>query len=221
MNKYDLTEDILVEVFGKGLNKDFIEESILVVNTYRLFFGLSKRIDMIRFLAQVKHEAIFVDTKEGRVPMLEENLNFSDKRLFELSSYWRKHKKELKKVRKLGIEEQKRAIVDKWYKDGYDWVGHGCLMVTGKENTIKCLKLIEQVTQEKLLTDDKRPKQGIFKRFDIWWLLGMAYWRINHLYACNGSLECTNRINNGLPTKDKHERVRTAVKLNSTLFINV
>ena len=217
--KYDLTEEILEQVFGAGLNKTFIEESILSVNTYRLYFGLSKRIDMVRFLAQVKHEAIFIDTKEGRVPMLEENLNFSDKTLFKLSKYWREHKKELKEVRKLGKEEQKRVIVDKWYKDGYDWVGHGCLMVTGKENTIKCLELIERVTQEKLLTDDKRPKQGIFERFDVWWLLGMAYWRINHLYACYGSMECVNRINSGLPLKDKRERVKTAVELNRTLWV--
>ena len=218
MNNYDLTEEILREVFGDGLSKAFIEESILTVNAYRLYLGLSKRIDMIRFLAQVKHEAIFIDTKEGRVPLLEEDLNFSDKRLFELSSYWRKHKKELKEVRKLEPEEQKRVIVDKWYKDGYDYIGHGCLMVTGKENTIKALELIERVTNESLLTDDKRPKKGIFERFGMWWLLGMAYWRINHLYACRGSLECTNRINSGLPLKDKHERVRTAVKLNRMLW---
>ncbi len=217
--RYDLTKEILEQVFGEGLNEAFMEESILTVNAYRLNLGLSKRIDMIRFLAQVKHEAIFVDTKEGRIPMLEENLNFSDKTLFKLSSYWREHKKELKEVRKLGAEEQKKIIVDKWYKDGYDWIGHGCLMVTGKENTIKCLELIERITKEKLLTEDKRPKQGIFKRFDIWWLLGIAYWRINHMYACRGSLECVNKINNGLPLKDKHERVKTAIELNRKLWV--
>ena len=219
MAKYDVTELELTQVFGRGLSPAFVEQSILTINRYRLFFGLSKRIDMVRFFAQVKHEAQFIKGKDGRIPRLEENLNFSDGTLFRLSKYWREHKEELKKVRKFGKQEQKEAIINKWYKDGYEWVGHGCLMVTGKINTIRGLELIEKVTNERLLTDDKRPKKGIFERFDIWWLLGMAYWRLNHMYACSSSLECVNKVNNGIPMQDKIDRVRTAVRLNRKLWI--
>lgn len=221
MSDFKVTELELTVVFGSQLNEDFVRDSLQVLNTYRLDFGLSKRIDMVRFFAQCYHEMGFIHTSKGRVPRLEENLNFSDKTLFRLSRYWRTHKDELAEVRKLGLQEQKRIIIDRWYMDGYDWIGHGCLMVTGKKNTIECLELIEKVTKEPLLTCDNAPIDGIFERYDIFWLLGMAYWRLMGGYTCTKTLDCTNMINRGLPKREKEVRTRTANRLNRKLWINM
>lgn len=228
MTKYEVTPEILEQVWGKGLNKAFIDQTCLTINTYRLNFGLSKRIDLVRFFAQCYHEIQFIKGKDGRIPRMQENLNFSDKVLVRLSKYWRENKKELKEVRKLGKQEAQRVIMNKWYNgrmgnrvgtdDGYTYVGHGALMITGRDNHQRVLQAIEQYAGVKVLTDDGEPIHGVFERFDVFWLMGMAYWRLMGGYTCNSTLECTNKVNRGLPAKEKQERTQTAVRLNRTLW---
>jgi len=218
MSDFTITEQELTTVFGDGLDQQFVNDTVIVLNEYRLYFGVSKRIDIVRFFAQCYHETSFYQTHTGMKPRLEENLNFSDETLFRLSRYWRTHREELAEVRKMGVLEQRKAIINRWYKDGYDWIGHGCLMVTGKENTIKCLEMIELAIKEPLLTCDESPKDGVFERYDIFWLLGLAYWRLMGGYTCNKTMDCTNKINRGLPMREKKARVRTANRLNHKLF---
>ena len=218
-------------LFGKNLNVDFASISLSTLNKYAKKFKINRRINMIRFMAQCKHEIQFLNTPYGRVPRLEENLNFRDEILILLSAYWRNHQKKLQEVRKLPKKEQIKIIMNRWYNravsgnrigsnDGRLYVGHGALMVTGRYNTIKCLKHIENVTGIKCLDEHSEPLNGVFKRYDIFWLLGMAFWDLNRMLGCSGTDDCTDIVNGGLPEKFKEERLATAIRLDNSSFLS-
>ena len=215
-------------VFGNDIDKAFEEITILTLNQFAKKFNMGRRIDIIRFLSQCKHEIQFVTKDCKKIPRLEENLNFKDKTLILLSSFWRTHQKKLEEVRKLPKKEQFKIIMNGWYNgrmgnridtdDGRIYVGHGCLMVTGRTTTLKCLRHIEKVTGIECLNGDT-PIDGIFQRYDIFWLLGMAYWDLNKMYECSNTKECTNIVNRGLPQDIKTMRLQTAISLKHSSFL--
>jgi len=218
-----LTKESVRAVFGLNLHEDFINSTIYVFDKYAKLFKITRKIDFVRFMAQAKSEIQFITKEWKRYPRTEENLNFSDSTLFKLSRYWRSNKEELKEVRELSKKKQTTIIMNKWYNgrngnragsnDGRLFVGHGAYMVTGRGNTIKCLKLIEERTDIKCFDKNGEVDFHLFQRLDIFWLLGFAYWELNKMYECKNSFECTNIVNSGLPDDDKRKRVKIAVSL--------
>jgi len=224
----NITKKILNKVFGYNLHPLFIVSAEETFLNYAQDFNIKRDIDYIRFLAQAKHEIQFILKDWKRYPRLEENLNFSDRTLYRYSSYWRANKEELKELRKQPLSEQYRVIFNKWYNgrmgnrvdtnDGRTFVGHGSLMITGRANTIKCLKHIEEKTNIVCFDVDGKVNHSLFQRLDIFWLLGFAYWNLNGLHKCRGTDCVTNKVNKGLPKKDKDRRLKTAIYLKKELL---
>jgi len=207
-----LTEDDVKFIFQRNLHQDFIRATIECFDKYAESFNINRNIDFVRFMAQAVSEIQFVKLNNKRYPRTSENLNFSDEVLFHFSRYWREHKEELKEVRKLPKLQQQAIIINKWYPDGVDFIGHGAFMVTGRDNTIKCLKHIEDKTSIQCFRNNDIDWY-LFQRLDIFWLLGFAYWDIHKMYECKNTNECTNIINRGLPKKYKKKRVKIALRL--------
>lgn len=213
-------------VFGINLEEQFLKVTVDTLNKYASDFNIDRRIDMVGFLTQCKHEIQFIGTFNKK-PRLEENLNFKDKTLLLLSYFWRTHQPLLKKVRRIPKKEQFRIIMNRWYNgrmgnrvglnDGRTYVGHGSIMVTGRDNTLECLR---QKTDIVCLNAIGEPLDGIFERYDIFWLLGLAYWNLNKMFLCRNTNDCTKKVNRGLPQEFWDMRLATAIEIDNSSFLS-
>jgi predicted chitinase len=204
-----IEKEDLKYIFGKNIESRFVLASSIALNRYAYQFGITEDIHMVRFLSQVFHEAMFING----MPRLTENLNFSKKTVLRLSSYWRRHRCYLDELY-LSKDKafRKREVISLWYakvfgsskEDAFKYIGRGSLMVTGKNNHQDAEALIYGVI-------GKEPNE--IDSYVYWWLLGMAYWKLNKMYQCNTTHCCTNKVNSGLPDKEKSERLNTSIRL--------
>lgn len=224
-----------IELFRKifrnrSLDADFIIEFRRLLSLYGNSFHLSETRELTEFLAQVKNE---LGVKYRGKVVLRENLNYSKKRLKLFSSYFRNHPDELERVFKLPKYKRVKEIANIWYADknrpkrlrlgntddGDGWLyrGAGILQVTGKEQTVKLLKYLEEKLGIRLLDDNNRAYEKELDSNTIGILLGFAYWDYHKLYEAGSTEFITRLINPGLPKAEVAKRVSDAVRIGNLL----
>ena len=228
-----LNHNMLTQVFNRGnLDKEFTSALINTIEKYGNTFKINTSIRLIRFLAQVVAE-IYID-KHGK-PVTRESLNYTPSRLITFSSYFRKRPKlAFKYGRTFRHKANQKAIANIWYSDenrnkylklgntepndGWLYRGAGVLQTTGKYNLEHDINTINELTDIKLHDNRGKLIDGVLDRYDVFILLGMAYWYNHKCYLCKNTLCVTNIINRGLKNKYKIARTKIAVRIKRLLM---
>jgi len=219
-----VSKKLLRKVYGKRVEKRFIQTLKDTINLYGEEFGITTDKHLARFLAQTKHE-MFIK-KNGTV-RLRENLNYREPVLKRFSRTFRNNPKLMANAMKLrGIEKQKYIAMN-WYGkgnkarvlgnlkpiDGWKYRGSGIFQLTGRSNTIRVYKIIEDKTGIVCFNDDGDVYPSLLNSYIGGVLSAMGFWYMTKMYECKNTKCIIRKINSGLPKKEKKERLYTTISV--------
>jgi len=219
----------LKKIFG-NVEDDFLNQFVFILNHYSHLFNISKPMDYVRFLAQVKHELGF---KRNGKPRLKENLNYKAKQLKRFSKRFRNNPNLLNKAMSLSGKEKQKFIAMEWYGkgkkardlgnkqpiDGWRYRGFGLFQITGRSNHVRVWKVVENKLNIKVFDENGEVLPSLLNSYFGAIITAMAFWYITKMYKCNSSMCVINKINRGLPKKEKLERIETAKRIMKILKV--
>jgi putative chitinase len=210
-------------VYDRQVNQQFQERLKEALYEYGGSFKIDSDKRIVRFLAQSVHEISFY--KSG-MPKLRESLWYRNAgNLMRLSKYFRLHPRlALKLASSIWNIESRMEIANHWYAnrmgngdyasgDGWRFRGFGMLQTTGRTSITKGAIIIYDMTGYDILDEDGNIKNTL-KAFIY---MGMAYWYASKCYECNSTNCVTNKVNPGLPNREKKDRLHTAIRLQKLL----
>jgi predicted chitinase len=210
-------------VYDRHVSQQYQEELKEALYEYGGSFKIDTDMRVIRFLAQSVHEVSF--TKDG-TPKMRESLWYRNANsLMRLSKYFRRHPRlALKLVSSIWSINSRMDIANHWYAnrmgngnyesgDGWRFRGYGMFQTTGRANITDGARVVYDMTGYDVFDENGSPKNTL-KAFIY---MGMAYWYISKCYECRDTMCVTNKVNHGLPSIEKRERLNTALRLQRIL----
>jgi predicted chitinase len=220
----------LQKIFGKKVDILFLLELQRCIRDFAEIFNINEPMHLVRFLAQVKHELGFY--KDGR-PRIRENLNYKPKQLIRFSKRFRSNPTLLDKAMSLKGKQKQKFIAMEWYGkgkkakvlgnkkpiDGWRYRGSGVFQITGRYNHFKVYKHIEKKLNIVCFNKKGEIYKELLNSYFGAIVSGMAFWDLTKMWECHNSLCVINKINRGLPKKEKRERIATATKIKRILNV--
>lgn len=206
---------------AKKVDSNFLNEFHRLLKMYGKLFKVGRTdYELALFLGQIKAEIRI--SSNGRVST-RENMNYSVKGLKANSLFFRKNPKlatkygynKYHKANKVAIANLMYADKNRGKKyrlgntkkgDGWYFRGVGVLQVTGRENVMLAIRLVEKALDIKLVNKKGLPYKGILDTYTMGILLSFAYWKINKLYLKKTADSTTKVINRGTDTYAKRRK---------------
>jgi predicted chitinase len=228
-----LTVQEIRKIFKRNnLDEKFCLELSRLLSEFGDIFKIDTEIRRVRFLAQAVHETGVMRNGEVRV---RENLNYSTNGLIRISRFFRTHRKlALKHGRNKYHKANVVAIANLMYADknraknlrlgndkdgdGFLYRGAGLFQTTGKENMSNDIRQIEKLMNIRIKDEHGKLYNGVLDNYTMSILLGMAHWHRTGMWKLNSTNAITNKINRGLPSSMKRERLATAIRVKKILI---
>jgi predicted chitinase len=211
-------------VYDRQVSQQYHEELKDALYEHGGSFKIDTDMRIVRFLAQTVHEISF--NKDG-MPRMRESLWYRNANsLMRLSKYFRQHPLlALKLVSSIWNINSRMDIANHWYAnrmgngdyesgDGWRFRGYGIFQTTGRASITNGAKVVYDITGYDVF-DEKGDLKNTLKAFIY---IGMAYWYISECYECSSTMCVTNKVNPGLPNREKRERLNTAIRLQRLLI---
>jgi hypothetical protein len=93
-------------------------------------------------------------------------------------------------------------------------ITYGIFQTTGRASITNGAKVVYDITGYDVF-DEKGDLKNTLKAFIY---IGMAYWYISECYECSSTMCVTNKVNPGLPNREKRDRLNTAIRLQRLLI---